>query len=313
MDYSKLDINQLIDLVAREENLNKKEALLSEVNRRIDKPVYKNQLPELGTLKNTLQESLNSSKIPEDSAKNYIDDILKGFSGTDAEKIDVKELLKRVNIPSKEQVYGIIPDAEAKAKQFIKTGESLTPSTAPENLWDASRHGMTREDYIKAAALDAKYKPVGQYSEKAKDIAEQAVSKMSAKDIDKAEKIREHLAGKKLISDLKKMSLTKGMDPSIKTPLIQPLVERVSSYLSKAPVEQVLKRSAKVVPFIGPALGAGVALATGDASAAMPMGFESEEVGKGSDITPKTEMDKPAEGGYMSPERLKRLNNLFKK
>lgn len=62
----------------------------------------------------------------------------------------------------------------------------------------------------------------------------------------------------------------------------------------------------------GPAVGIGTALATGDASAAMPEALQSEEAGRGSDTQNMPEMNKPAEGGYMSPERLKRLQEQWR-
>jgi hypothetical protein len=62
----------------------------------------------------------------------------------------------------------------------------------------------------------------------------------------------------------------------------------------------------------GPAVGVGAALATGDASAALPEALQSEEVGRGSDTQKASEMDRPSEGGYMSPERSRRLFEAFR-
>ena len=62
----------------------------------------------------------------------------------------------------------------------------------------------------------------------------------------------------------------------------------------------------------GPAAGLATALSSGDVMAAAPIpGLESTEAGAGSDTQMASEMDRPGEGGYMSPERRKRLFNML--
>lgn len=60
-----------------------------------------------------------------------------------------------------------------------------------------------------------------------------------------------------------------------------------------------LGKGAKMLPLIGPMIGLGTALATGDVSAAMPMGLEMDKLGEGSDEVPSED--------FVSKEQLKQI------
>lgn len=324
MDYlKKIDLSQLQSKAKNVKNLNESDLVHQEIQRRMKNPAYAKQLNDLEALNKEMelvQQTLAQNQ-PSPQQQRLIHALTK-----DSSNLEVQKALSEMEIPRHSQLKALASDYKEGA-DTLQVGKSMPKTIIDDEFLNLKKSGVSNNDLLSAYTMDA-LNPNRQYTQEAVEQAGKSANVLmnTPEAINKANTIYEHIAGAQAKKELAKNQLRRGMDPSIQKQMpFNEAIERLNKYLSSKPIQKVFNNpvTKNSIKMLGPAAGIGLALATGDASAAMPMGFDSEPVGEGSDITPQSQLDRPAEGGYMSPERLKRLqensvvrdrlNNIFKK